>query len=297
MPVYKMVDTCAAEFEATSNYYYSSYFGENEQSRSNKRKVAIIGSGPIRIGQGIEFDYCSVHGVLALKQENIETILINNNPETVSTDFATADRLYFEPLILETILNVIETEGISECIVQLGGQTALNLAQQLEQNGVKILGTESKIIDVLEDRDFFYQLLDSLQIPHIQGDIAYDYRQIQKLVKKLGFPVLIRPSYVIGGKGMEIIRNGVDLASYLDKKDIPYPVLVDQFMQASEAELDFVADGFNICIPALMEHVEKTGVHSGDSLSILPAKNLTNNAKIKMKQFAKKSSKKWDIKD
>jgi carbamoyl-phosphate synthase large subunit len=288
LPVYKMVDTCAAEFAAKSNYFYSSYFGENEQIPSTKRKVAIIGSGPIRIGQGIEFDYCSVHGVRALKQENVETILINNNPETVSTDFATADRLYFEPLILETILNIIETEGISEVIVQLGGQTALNLAKQLEENGVTLLGTDSQTIDVLEDRDLFYQLLDSLDIPHIQGDIAYNHKQIVSLVEHIGFPVLIRPSYVIGGKGMERINNEADLTSYLQKSDIPYPVLVDQFMQASEAELDLVADGSNICVPAMMEHVEKTGVHSGDSLSILPAANLTNNAKIKMKQFAEK---------
>lgn len=288
LPVYKMVDTCAAEFEAKSNYFYSSYFGENEQIPSSKRKVAIIGSGPIRIGQGIEFDYCSVHGVLALKQENVETILINNNPETVSTDFATADRLYFEPLILETVLNVIESEGISEVIVQLGGQTALNLAKQLEDNGVTILGTNSHTIDVLEDRDLFYQLLDELQIPHIQGDIAYNHEQITSLVEKVGYPVLIRPSYVIGGKGMERINNEQDLAVYLENVGIPYPVLVDQFMQAYEAELDLVADGKNICVPAMMEHIEKTGVHSGDSLSMLPAQTLTKTAKTKMKDFAAK---------
>ncbi|MBB6443533.1 carbamoyl phosphate synthase large subunit [Bacillus benzoevorans] len=286
LPVYKMVDTCAAEFEAKSNYFYSSYFGENEQIPSTKRKVAIIGSGPIRIGQGIEFDYCSVHGVRALKQENVETILINNNPETVSTDFATADRLYFEPLILETILNILETEGISEVIIQLGGQTALNLAKQLEENGITLLGTDSHTIDVLEDRNLFYQMLDSLNIPHIQGDIAYNAEQIVSLVEQIGYPVLIRPSYVIGGKGMERINDEADLSIYLQNSDIPYPVLVDQFMQAAEAELDLVADGTNICVPAMMEHVEKTGVHSGDSLSILPAANLTKNAKIKMKQFA-----------
>ncbi len=288
LPVYKMVDTCAAEFEAKSNYFYSSYFGENEQTPSSKRKVAIIGSGPIRIGQGIEFDYCSVHGVLALKQENVETILINNNPETVSTDFATADRLYFEPLILETVLNVIETEGISEVIVQLGGQTALNLAKQLEDNGVTILGTNSNTIDVLEDRDLFYQLLDELEIPHIQGDIAYDHDQITSIVDNIGYPVLIRPSYVIGGKGMERINNEQDLAAYLENGDIPYPVLVDQFMQAYEAELDLVADGVNICVPAMMEHIEKTGVHSGDSLSVLPAQTLTKTAKTKMRDYAEK---------
>ena len=287
-PVYKIVDTCAAEFEAKSNYFYSSYFGENEQTPSDKRKVAIIGSGPIRIGQGIEFDYCSVHGVLALKKENVETILINNNPETVSTDFAIADRLYFEPLILETVLNVLENEGISEVIVQLGGQTALNLAKQLEQHGVKILGTNSQTIDILEDRDLFYQLLDHLDIPHIQGDMANNQEQIKALVDRFGFPVLIRPSYVIGGKGMEIINNKTELEIYLQNSDIPYPVLVDQFMQASEAELDLAADGKNSCIPAIMEHVEKTGVHSGDSLSVLPAQTLTEIAKQKMKQYAEK---------
>jgi len=286
LPVYKMVDTCAAEFEAKSNYFYSSYSGENEQVPSNKRKVAIIGSGPIRIGQGIEFDYCSVHGVLALKKENVETILINNNPETVSTDFTIADRLYFEPLIMETILNVIESEGITEVIVQLGGQTALNLAKQLEQQGVTILGTNSQTIDVLEDRDLFYQLLDHLQIPHIQGDMAKDQEQILSLVNKIGFPILIRPSYVIGGKGMERINDEKDLAVYLQNGDIPYPVLVDQFMQASEAELDLAADGENICVPAMMEHVEKTGVHSGDSLSVLPPQTLTETAKAKMKKYA-----------
>ena len=297
LPVYKLVDTCAARVEANSNYFYSSYFGENEQmATSVKRKVAIIGSGPIRIGQGIEFDYCSVHGVFAAKQEDVETILINNNPETVSTDFVTADRLYFEPLILETILNVIETEGITEVIVQLGGQTALNLAKELEKNGVTLLGPDSNTIDKLEDRDLFYQMLDSLKIPHIQGDIAYNEKQIRTLAAKIGFPVLIRPSYVIGGKGMERINNEEELTSYLQNDDIPYPILVDQFMQASEAELDLVADGENICVPALMEHVEKTGVHSGDSLSILPAANLTKNAKIKMKQFAEKIVKKVEYK-
>ncbi len=295
-PVYKVVDTCAAEFEADSNYYYSSYFGENEQIPSTKRKVAIIGSGPIRIGQGIEFDYCSVHGVLALKQENVETILINNNPETVSTDFTTADRLYFEPLILETILNVIESEGISDVIVQLGGQTALNLAKDLEDYGVTILGTNSHTIDLLEDRDLFYQLLDDLKIPHIQGDIAYDEQQIRQFVARLGYPILIRPSYVIGGKGMERINDPEELEVYLQNNEIPYPILVDQFMQASEAELDLVTDGKHILVPAIMEHIEKTGVHSGDSLSMLPAQNLTETAETKMKEYALKIVQKVDYK-
>ncbi|MFS0660143.1 carbamoyl phosphate synthase large subunit [Niallia alba] len=287
LPIYKMVDTCAAEFEAKTNYYYSSFYGENEQNKSNKRKVLVIGSGPIRIGQGIEFDYCSVHGVFALKEEGIETIIINNNPETVSTDFATADRLYFEPLTVEDIMNVIESEGIEDVIVQLGGQTALNVAKELEAYGVHILGTNSKTIDVLEDRDLFYKLLEEEDIPHIQGDIAENEQQIVESVKKLGYPVLIRPSYVIGGKGMERINDEEALQSYL-QTDVPYPVLVDQFMEASEAELDLAADGMDICVPTIMEHIEKTGVHSGDSLSLLPAKNLSLNVKAKMIEYAQK---------
>jgi len=287
LPIYKMVDTCAAEFEAKTNYYYSSFYGENEQNKSNKRKVLVIGSGPIRIGQGIEFDYCSVHGVFALKDEGIETIIINNNPETVSTDFATADRLYFEPLTVEDIMNVIESEGIEDVIVQLGGQTALNVAKELESYGVHILGTNSNTIDVLEDRDLFYKLLEEEDIPHIQGDIAENEQQIVESVKKLGYPVLIRPSYVIGGKGMERINDEEALQFYL-QTDVPYPVLVDQFMEASEAELDLAADGMDICVPTIMEHIEKTGVHSGDSLSLLPAKNLSLNVKAKMIEYAQK---------
>lgn len=287
LPIYKMVDTCAAEFEAKTNYYYSSYYGENEQNKSNKRKVLVIGSGPIRIGQGIEFDYCSVHGVFALKEEGLETIIINNNPETVSTDFATADRLYFEPLTVEDIMNVIESEGIEDVIVQLGGQTALNVAKELESYGIHILGTNSDTIDVLEDRDLFYKLLEQEGIPHIQGDIAENEQQIIASVKKIGYPVLIRPSYVIGGKGMERINDEEALQSYL-QTDVPYPVLVDQFMEASEAELDLATDGIDICVPTIMEHIEKTGVHSGDSLSILPAKNLSVNVKEKMITYAKK---------
>lgn len=287
LPIYKMVDTCAAEFEAKTNYYYSSFYGSNEQKVSEKRKVLVIGSGPIRIGQGVEFDYCSVHGVFALKEEGIETIIINNNPETVSTDFATADRLYFEPLVIEDIMNVMESENIQDVIVQLGGQTAINVAKGLEAFGVNILGTKSETIDVLEDRDLFYKLLEEEDIPHIQGDIVQNKQQIIESVQKLGYPVLIRPSYVIGGKGMERINNEIELNNYF-LSDIPYPVLVDQFMEASEAELDLAADGTDICVPAIMEHIEKTGVHSGDSLSILPARNLSNQVKGKMLDYAKR---------
>lgn len=288
LPAFKMVDTCAAEFTSISNYYYSSYHGENEQSPTNKQKVLIIGSGPIRIGQGIEFDYCSVHGVLALKEENIETIMINNNPETVSTDFATADRLYFEPLTLESILNVIEAENIKDVIVQLGGQTALNLAKDLEQCGVNLLGTSSEMIDTLEDRDLFYKLLDKLSIPHVKGDIADSQSHLLEAVENLGFPVLIRPSYVIGGKGMQVIQNKEELAAILQADNITYPILVDQYLYGKEAELDVAADGINIFVPTIIEHIEKTGVHSGDSLSILPAKSFSKKVKQIMTDYAEK---------
>ncbi|WP_102271838.1 carbamoyl phosphate synthase large subunit [Cytobacillus massiliigabonensis] len=287
LPSYKMVDTCAAEFEAQSNYFYSSYFGENELVKSNKRKVLIIGSGPIRIGQGIEFDYCSVQGVFALKEENIETIMINNNPETVSTDFTIADRLYFEPLILEDILNVVEAEGIKEVIVQLGGQTAINLAEKLEDYGLTLLGTNSRTIDVLEDRKLFYQLLDDLNIPHMDGEVVYSRNELFSAIQKLGFPVLIRPSFVIGGKGMEIINCQTEFEMYLRKNETPYPILVDQFFQGTEAEFDLAADGYHICVPAIMEHIEKTGIHSGDSMSVLPPRNLSTYTQKKMIAYGK----------
>jgi carbamoyl-phosphate synthase large subunit len=288
LPAFKMVDTCAAEFTSVSNYYYSSYHGENEQIPSNKQKVLIIGSGPIRIGQGIEFDYCSVHGVMALKEENIETIMINNNPETVSTDFATADRLYFEPLTFESIVNVIEAEQISDVIVQLGGQTALNLAKELEGYGVNLLGTSSETIDLLEDRDRFYQLLDKLAIPRVKGDIAVNQSELFAAIETIGYPVLIRPSYVIGGKGMHVIKNQQELRDVLDSGTVTYPILVDQYLYAKEAELDLVADGENVFVPTIMEHIEKTGVHSGDSLSILPAKSFSKHVENLMTEYARR---------
>lgn len=289
-PAYKMVDTCAAEFEAKSNYFYSTYFGENEQVPSDKRKVLIIGSGPIRIGQGIEFDYCSVHGVFAVKEEGIETIMINNNPETVSTDFATADRLYFEPLIIEDILNVMEAEEISDVIIQLGGQTAINLAKQLEEYDVNILGTKSQTIDILEDRKLFYELLDELNIPRLKGDIVNNEQELLNAVQNIGFPVLLRPSFVIGGRGMEIINSEDELKTYIEKDIAKYPFLVDQFMHAKEAEIDLVTDGKFILAPAIMEHIEKTGVHSGDSMSVLPALTLSSAVQTKMVQYGKQIS-------
>lgn len=295
-PAYKMVDTCAAEFHSVSNYYYSSYSGENEQSPSEKQKVLIIGSGPIRIGQGIEFDYCSVHGVLALKDETVETIMINNNPETVSTDFATADKLYFEPLTIESVLNVMEAEGINDVIVQLGGQTALNLANELEKFGVNLLGTSSEMIDLLEDRERFYQLLDELEIPRVRGDIANNEAELLACVESLGFPILLRPSYVIGGKGMEVLNNQQELEKTLASGTVNYPILVDQYIYAKEAELDLAADGVNILVPTIVEHIEKTGVHSGDSMSILPAQSFSAETESVMLSYAEKIVKKLKYK-
>ncbi|WP_285767591.1 carbamoyl phosphate synthase large subunit [Peribacillus sp. SI8-4] len=287
--VYKTVDTCAAEFSSHTNYHYSTYFGENEQKKTNKRKVLMIGSGPIRIGQGIEFDYCSVHGVYALQDENVETIMINNNPETVSTDFATADRLYFEPLTLEYVLNVIESEDIEDVIVQFGGQTAINLAKGLEDYGVNLLGTTFDTLDQLEDRDRFYQLLQKLEIPHVPGAMANDERQLLECSEAIGFPILLRPSYVIGGQGMEIIRTREGLIQRLENgAALVYPVLIDSYIPGKEAEIDLIADGVDLYIPIIAEHVEKAGVHSGDSMALLPAQTLSDDMKAKMALYAQR---------
>ncbi|MGW6301424.1 carbamoyl phosphate synthase large subunit [Peribacillus butanolivorans] len=287
--VYKTVDTCAAEFESHTNYHYSTYFGENEQKKTDKKKVLMIGSGPIRIGQGIEFDYCSVHGVYALQDENVETIMINNNPETVSTDFATADRLYFEPLTLEYVLNVIEAEDIEDVIVQFGGQTAINLAKELEDYGINLLGTSFDTLDQLEDRDRFYQLLQKLEIPHVPGSMANSAEQLIECAEAIGFPVLLRPSYVIGGQGMEIIRSKKSLLNRIENGTaLVFPVLIDSYIPGKEAEIDLIADGKEIYIPIIAEHVEKAGVHSGDSMALLPAQSLSEDIKNKMTIFAQK---------
>ncbi|CEG31360.1 carbamoyl phosphate synthase large subunit [Peribacillus castrilensis] len=287
--VYKTVDTCAAEFESHTNYHYSTYFGENEQQKTDKKKVLMIGSGPIRIGQGIEFDYCSVHGVYALQDENVETIMINNNPETVSTDFATADRLYFEPLTLEYVLNVMEAEDIKDVIVQFGGQTAINLAKGLEEYGVNLLGTSFDTLDQLEDRDRFYQLLQKLDIPHVPGSMANGEEQLISRAEAIGFPVLLRPSYVIGGQGMEIIGSKESLLNRMaNGTALVYPVLIDSYIPGKEAEIDLIADGNDVYIPIIAEHIEKAGVHSGDSMALLPAQSLTDDIKDKMTHYAKK---------
>lgn len=285
---YKYVDTCAAEFEARTNYFYSTYFGENEQpTLSNKKKILIIGSGPIRIGQGIEFDYSAVHGIKALKKLGYEAIMINNNPETVSTDFETADRLYFEPITLEHVLNIVESEKIDSVIVQYGGQTAINLAAQLEAAGVPLLGTNTETLDALEDRDKFYQLLDELSIPHAVGLTANNAEEAINGANEIGFPILLRPSYVIGGKGMVVVENAETLTSLLSEgANMIYPVLIDQFVQGFEGEIDLISDGHDAFIPIYIEHVEPAGVHSGDSLAILPSQRLADKHKQTIEKYA-----------
>ncbi len=297
IPSYKCVDTCAGEFAAQTAYYYSSYFGENELDVSEKQKVLILGSGPIRIGQGIEFDYSSVHGIFALQDEGYETILMNNNPETVSTDYEIADKLFFEPLTLEHVLNVIEAEKVDQVMVQFGGQTAINLAQGLEAAGISIVGITHDIIDQLEDRDRFYQLLEKTNIPHIPGEIAVNAEELVEKAKVIGYPVLIRPSYVIGGKGMLVITDEDELVLFL--KDITkdtYPLLIDAYVPGLEIEVDLLSDGDEILIPTIVEHIEKAGVHSGDSHAIMPAVSLTEDNKKTVETYATKIVRELDFK-
>ncbi|MCM3150422.1 carbamoyl phosphate synthase large subunit [Priestia megaterium] len=296
-PSYKMVDTCAAEFESSTAYFYSSYYGESEIEPSTNKKVAIIGSGPIRIGQGVEFDYSSVHGVLALEKEGYETILINNNPETVSTDFEVADRLYFEPVTVEDVLNVLDAENVTDVIVQYGGQTAISLVKGLEEAGVNLLGITNDVIDALEDRDLFYKLLDDCDIPHIPGEMAKDAKELVQKAKDMGFPLLIRPSYVIGGKGMLTIQNETELQACLPAiKASHFPMLIDAYFPGKEAEVDVVADGKDVLIPTIVEHIEKAGVHSGDSYALLPAKTVEAAHKEKMGSYAQKIVNKFQYK-
>lgn len=295
VPSYKMVDTCAAEFSAETSYYYSTYFGESEIQTSDQPKMLILGSGPIRIGQGVEFDYSSVHCVYALQQAGYEAILMNNNPETVSTDFTVADRLYFEPLTVEDVLNVVEAENVEAVIVQFGGQTAINLANKLESYGVSIIGMNSEIIDQLEDRERFYALLQSLDIPHVKGTTANDEAELMEKVERIGYPLLLRPSYVIGGRGMHIVYDEQQLASLI-QQEMVYPVLIDEYVRAKEGEIDAICDVYDVFVPTIIEHVEKTGVHSGDSYALLPAQSFTEEEKAKMIDYTKRITNKLHFK-
>ena len=280
LPKYKMVDTCAAEFEAATPYYYSTFQAEEDEVRvSDARKVIVLGSGPIRIGQGVEFDYCSVHSVWALREMGIEAIIINNNPETVSTDFDISDRLYFEPLTAEDVLNIIDKENPEGVIVQFGGQTAINLAASLQKAGVKVFGTSVDDIDRAEDRERFDEVLTQTQIPRPQGISVTNLDDAVTGAAKIGYPVMVRPSYVLGGRAMEIVYNEAELRDYMSRavKVTPdHPVLVDRYMQGTEVEVDGISDGVDVVIPGIMEHVERAGVHSGDSIAVYPPQTLSS---------------------
>lgn len=287
-PVYKMVDTCAAEFEAITPYYYSTYEEEDEALPTDRKKVVVLGSGPIRIGQGIEFDYCSVHSVWALKEQGYEAIIINNNPETVSTDFDTSDRLYFEPLVEEDVMHILDKEKPEGVIVQFGGQTAINLAGPLAKRGISIIGTCIENIDAAEDRDKFEMLLTELGIPKPPGRTATSASEAIKIANEIGYPVLVRPSYVIGGRAMEIVYNEKDIKFYMAtavRVNPKHPVLVDKYFEGTEAEVDAISDGETVVIPGIMEHIERAGVHSGDSIAVFPAHSLSNSALEKMTDY------------
>ena len=279
-PDFKMVDTCAAEFEAVTPYYYSTYSAQNEVNpRTSRRKVMVLGSGPIRIGQGIEFDYCSVHSVWALKEMGCETIIVNNNPETVSTDFDIADKLYFEPLTREDVGNIVDLEKPDGAVVQFGGQTAIKLTKALVEMGVPILGTSERDIDRAEDREEFDKILESCGIPRPAGHTVFTLEEALSAARDLGYPVLVRPSYVLGGQGMEIARSDADIREFLTRITAlmevkEHPILVDKYVEGQECEVDAVCDGEDILVPGIMEHLERAGVHSGDSISVYPAQSL-----------------------
>ena len=290
-PAYKMVDTCGGEFEALSPYYYSTYEEYDEVEVSNKKKVIVIGSGPIRIGQGIEFDYASVHCVMALKKMGIETIIVNNNPETVSTDFNISDKLYFEPLTEEDVLNIIEKENPDGVILQFGGQTAIKLANFLKEKGIKTLGTTAEQIDMAEDREKFEELLEKFDIARPKGKGVWTLEEGIEEARRLGFPVLVRPSYVLGGQGMEITYDEEELIYYLKNafiKDKKNPILIDKYLMGREIEVDAISDGENILIPGIMEHLERAGVHSGDSVTMYPSQNISDKIKADVLDYTKK---------
>ncbi|MGB8956042.1 MAG: carbamoyl-phosphate synthase large subunit, partial [Tumebacillaceae bacterium] len=294
-PNYTLVDTCAAEFESTTPYFFSSYRGYEEALQSTgKPKALVLGSGPIRIGQGIEFDYCSVRAVWALSRLGYETVIINNNPETVSTDFDTADRLYFEPLTVEDVLEVVDREGIDLTFVQFGGQTAINLAEKLEARGVKIAGTSPQAIDAAEDREQFRLFLEKLNIPQSQGGTAHDTAGALAVAETIGYPVVVRPSYVIGGRAMAVVHDADELTYYMKHAaDVSegHPILIDQYLAGKEVEVDAVCDGENVLIPGIFEHIERAGVHSGDSMAVYPPQSLSDEEIATLVQYTEQIAK------
>ena len=318
VPSFKMVDTCAAEFEAQTPYYYSTYDAENEAVQPHewgdapvcetlraaeahgyapdpeKKKVLVLGSGPIRIGQGIEFDYCSVHSVWAFRRMGYETIIINNNPDTVSTDFDVADKLYFEPLTPEDVENVVNIEKPDGAVVQFGGQTAIKLTEALMKMGVKILGTSAEDVDAAEDRELFDKILEECHIPRPQGHTVYTADEAIRVANTLGYPVLVRPSYVLGGQGMQIAINDEDVDQYIgiiNRIAQEHPILVDKYLQGKEIEVDAICDGEDILIPGIMEHIERAGIHSGDSISVYPARTISDTAKKTIEEYTRRLAK------
>ena len=292
---YKMVDTCAAEFEATTPYYYSVFGSENEAVETNpKKKVLVLGSGPIRIGQGIEFDYCSVHCTWAFAKEGWETIIVNNNPETVSTDFDIADKLYFEPLTAEDVEAIVKLEKPDGAVVQFGGQTAIKLTESLMKMGVPILGTKAEDVDAAEDRELFDKILEETDIPRAAGGTVFTAEEAKEVAHRLGYPVLVRPSYVLGGQGMKIAFSDEEIEEFIgiiNRIAQDHPILVDKYLQGKEIEVDAVCDGTDILIPGIMEHIERTGVHSGDSISVYPAPTISDHVKETIVEYTKRLAK------
>ncbi len=298
---YRMVDTCAAEFEAETPYYYSVFGSENEavwasfangdENEGKRKKILVLGSGPIRIGQGIEFDFCSVHCTCAFSKEGYETIIINNNPETVSTDFDIADKLYFEPLTPEDVESIVDVEKPDGAVVQFGGQTAIKLTEALMKMGVPILGTSAQNVDAAEDRELFDEILEKCGIPRPSGGTVFTADEAKEVANRLGYPVLVRPSYVLGGQGMQIAINDHDVEEFMgiiNRIAQDHPILVDKYLQGKEIEVDAVCDGEDILIPGIMEHIERAGIHSGDSISIYPAKSISENTKQRLEDYTRK---------
>ena len=297
---FKMVDTCAAEFEAETPYYYSVYGSENEAVETKpEKKVLVLGSGPIRIGQGVEFDYCSVHCTWAFAKEGWETVIVNNNPETVSTDFDIADKLYFEPLTAEDVESIVNIEKPDGAVVQFGGQTAIKLTEALMKMGVEILGTKAEDVDAAEDRELFDEILEKTQIPRAAGGTVFTADEAKEVANRLGYPVLVRPSYVLGGQGMQIAFNDEEIEEYMgiiNRYAQDHPILVDKYLQGKEIEVDAVCDGEDILIPGIMEHIERTGVHSGDSISVYPAPTITDKVRDTIVEYTKRLAKALHVK-
>ena len=297
---FKMVDTCAAEFEASTPYYYSCYDGVNEAVETNPpKKVLVLGSGPIRIGQGIEFDYCSVHATWAFAKAGYETIIVNNNPETVSTDFDIADKLYFEPLTPEDVENIVNFEKPDGAVVQFGGQTAIKLTESRMKMGVPILGTKAEDVDAAEDRELFDKILEETKIPRAAGGTVYTAEEAKEVANRLGYPVLVRPSYVLGGQGMQIAISDAEIEEFMEiinRIAQDHPILVDKYLQGKELEVDAVCDGTEILIPGIMEHIERTGVHSGDSISVYPAHTITDQVKETIAEYTRRLAKALHVK-